>query len=150
MDSTACRVHGRSKLRAAEDGGACGYQFQEKEALDTANTLWWQQFQDPVLDELIVEALAHNKGVQIAAANVEQAAAVLTEAKSPLYPQAGYSANGTKERVSESQVPLLKEPRTSYETIVGASWNWTFGAESGGSRKRRGRTCSRHRKRGAA
>ena len=68
------------------------YRYEVAEARDTANTAWWQQFQDPVLDELIADALAHNLSVQIAAANVEQAAAVLTQAKAPLYPQAGYGA----------------------------------------------------------
>ena len=63
------------------------YRYEVAEARDTANAAWWQQFQDPVLDGLIAEALAHNLNVKIAAANVEQAAAVLTQASAPLYPQ---------------------------------------------------------------
>ncbi len=46
------------------------FHYEIAEAKDTANTLWWRQFQDPVLDDLIAEALTNNKSVQIAAANV--------------------------------------------------------------------------------
>ena len=51
------------------------FRYEEKEAQETANTEWWKQFQDPVLDALIAEALANNKNIKIAAANIEQAAA---------------------------------------------------------------------------
>jgi len=98
------------------------YQYQEKEALDTANTLWWNQFQDPVLDDLIAEALAHNLNVQIAAANVEAAAALLTQERASLYPQVGYSGSGTKQRSSESEISLPRNPRTTYQTVASASW----------------------------
>jgi len=102
------------------------YRFAMAEAGETANTTWWQQFQDPVLDQLIADALAHNLAVQIAAANVEQAAAVLTQAKAPLYPQASYGAEGAKQRGSETgatPVPsYVPNPQTSYQVLAGASW----------------------------
>ena len=76
------------------------HRYEMAEARDTANTAWWKQFGDPVLDSLIDEALANNLSVKIAAANVEQAAAVLTQVRSPLYPQAsgGASASGAVAR----------------------------------------------------
>jgi multidrug efflux system outer membrane protein len=102
------------------------YRYEVAEAQDAANTTWWQQFQDPVLDSLITEALAHNLNVQIAAANVEQAAAVLTQAKAPLYPQVNAGGSGTRERGSESAaVPIpasVPNPQTSYQVLAGASW----------------------------
>ncbi len=54
------------------------YLYQIDDVTETANTQWWKQFDDPVLDQLIVDALAGNKNVMIAAANVEQAAGVFT------------------------------------------------------------------------
>ena len=33
------------------------FQYEPKDAADTANTEWWKQFGDPVLDSLIAEAL---------------------------------------------------------------------------------------------
>ena len=38
---------------------------------------WWSIFQDPTLDKLVEEALAHNPDVQIAAARVDEARALL-------------------------------------------------------------------------
>jgi len=102
------------------------FRYAEEETKETANTEWWRQFQDPVLDGLITEALANNKNIKIAAANVEQAAAVLTQVRSPLFPQVGYSGSGAEERSNKvGDSPLLSlvpNPRTSYEALASASW----------------------------
>ena len=102
------------------------FRYADEETKETANTEWWRQFQDPVLDALVTEALANNRNIRIAAANVEQAAAVLTQARSPLFPQVGYSGSGAKQRSSEvGDSPLLSlvpNPRTSYEALASASW----------------------------
>jgi len=76
------------------------YRFADKDVKDTANTEWWKQFEDPVLDQLIAEALVNNKNIQIAAANVEQAAGVLTQTRSQYYPQVNYNAAATRQRAS--------------------------------------------------
>ena len=78
------------------------FRFAPKEAADTAGLAWWKLFGDPVLDALIDEALAHNRNVQVAVANVDQAAAVFTQVRSPLFPQLGYGVAGARERVSEA------------------------------------------------
>jgi len=102
------------------------YIYEDKEAQQTANTEWWKQFQDPVLEDLISEALQNNKNIKVAAANVEQAAAVLTQTRSPLFPQIGYSGSGSRQRASEnSATPLpstVSNPQTSYQTLASASW----------------------------
>ena len=102
------------------------FNYAAADARETANTAWWHQFEDPVLDDLIAEALANNKGVQIAAANVEQAAAVLTQTRAPLYPQVGAQATGAQQRATESgatPVPAsVPNPQTSYQLLAGASW----------------------------
>jgi outer membrane protein, multidrug efflux system len=103
------------------------YRFADKDAQDTANTEWWKQFDDPVLDQLIAEALVNNKNIQIAAANVEQAAGTLTQTRSQYYPQVNYSGNATRQRAAEiGGVPLtgalVPNPYTTYEVLAGASW----------------------------
>jgi len=102
------------------------FRYQDKEAKETANTEWWKQFNDPVLDALISEALANNKNIKIAAANVEQAAGVLMQAKSPLFPQIGYSGSGARQRASEAGAtplpPSVPNPQTSYQALSSASW----------------------------
>lgn len=104
--------------------------YESKDARDTANTDWWKDFHDPVLDSLITEALVNNKSVKIAAANVEQAAAILTQTRAPLFPQAAYSGGGARQRANElsavSRLPGFSNPQDSYEVLAGASWEIDF------------------------
>jgi multidrug efflux system outer membrane protein len=102
------------------------FRFEPKAAAETANTAWWKQFGDPVLDQLIDTALANNLNVKIAAANVEQALAVITQTRSALFPQVGYSATGEKARIPDTGVvaaiPNYPNPQTAYQTLLTASW----------------------------
>lgn len=102
------------------------FRFAQSDVADTANTDWWEQFDDPVLNALIAEALAHNRSVKIAAANVEAAAALLTQAQSQFFPQINYNVAANHQRASESLNPALgkalKNPAESYTTLAGASW----------------------------
>jgi multidrug efflux system outer membrane protein len=67
------------------------------EAESLADVPWWEVFQDPVLHDLVNEALANNHDLRIAAARVEEARARAGVAKSYLYPElnltAGYGLN---------------------------------------------------------
>jgi multidrug efflux system outer membrane protein len=102
------------------------FQYEPKDAAATADTPWWKQFQDPVLDQLIDEALKHNTSVQIAAANVEQAAAVLTQTRSQLFPTIGYGAGAQRERAREpafaTLIPNYPNPTSAYQAALQASW----------------------------
>jgi multidrug efflux system outer membrane protein len=102
------------------------YAWAAKDAQETANTAWWTQFQDPVLDGLIAEALERNRNVKIAAANVEQAAAVLTRTKSPLFPQASYGGSAYRQKGSEMAaapwIPTVPNPQANVQVSAGASW----------------------------
>ena len=79
-----------------------------------------------MLDDLIVQALANNWNAKIAAANVEAAAAVLTQARAPLFPQVSYNGQGLRERVSEdtaTPVPAASPiPSNNFQLLAGASW----------------------------
>ena len=103
------------------------FMYEAKDAADTVNTAWWKQFNDPVLDALIAEALANNLNVKVAAANVEQAAGVLTQTRSSLFPQVGYDAIGGRARTTESGVSsevarLIPNPQSSYQALLQVSW----------------------------
>jgi outer membrane protein, multidrug efflux system len=93
---------------------------------DTANTEWWTQFGDPVLDELIATALTNNYDVKIAAANVEQALSIVTQARSELYPQIGYGASGEKSRRGDAALseafPGIPNEQETYQAFLSASW----------------------------
>ena len=103
------------------------FRFEAKDAADTANTEWWKQFGDPVLDNLVAEALAHNLNIRIAVANVEQAAGVLTQTRSGMFPQVGYSgaagrARSTEEGATPEITRLIANPVSSYQALLSASW----------------------------
>jgi multidrug efflux system outer membrane protein len=121
---TGCMV-GPDYMRPAVDVPAA-FRYEDSEAQETANAEWWKQFHDPVLDALLTEALGNNRNIKIAAANVEQAAAVLIQTRSPLFPQIGYDGSGTKQRSSEAgATPLpsiVPNPQTLYQALSSASW----------------------------
>ncbi len=100
--------------------------YEPKVVADTADTEWWKQYGDPVLDQLIADALAHNLNVRIAAANVEQAAGVFTQTRSALFPQIGYGATGERARTTESGATRLPDivpnPQNAYQALLTASW----------------------------
>jgi outer membrane protein, multidrug efflux system len=100
------------------------FQYEPKDVADTANTEWWRQFNDPVLDQLIVEALSANKNVKIAAANVEQASGILMTTRSALFPQLGYSGTGVSQYLSRNNVvpAPAHNPYSTFQVFAGASW----------------------------
>jgi len=100
------------------------YMYQPKDAAVEANIEWWKQYGDPVLDQLIIDALNDNKTVMIAAARVEQAAGVLTTQNATHYPQVGYQGGAARERFSEQGLPSsgAKNPDYAFHALAGASW----------------------------
>ena len=100
---TGCMTVGPDYKRPAIDTPVA-WRFEEKEIRDLANTAWWQQFNDPVLNGLVTTALEQNKDLLIATcsnftqygvAYLETEAAVLGEAqhlqeRPDLRPSAGF------------------------------------------------------------
>jgi multidrug efflux system outer membrane protein len=119
-----CRVGPDYHRPAIETPGAFIYEPEHVTA--TADVEWWRLFGDPVLNQLIAEGLANNKNIKIAAANVEQAGAVLISTRSPLFPQINYQGTASRNRVSElgpSALPAgVHNPIDAYQVLAGASW----------------------------
>ena len=63
------------------------WRMEDKEAADLANTTWWEQFKDPVLNDLIGICLKENTDLRIAAARVEEYVGRYWAGRSPLFPQ---------------------------------------------------------------
>ena len=86
-------------------------------ATDVANTKWWEQFGDPVLNELVETALRENLDIQIAAARVDQFIGALTSTRSQLFPQIGYGADASRPAPSASRrcrpvpIPIFRSTR---------------------------------------
>ncbi|HLX23041.1 MAG TPA: efflux transporter outer membrane subunit [Usitatibacter sp.] len=102
------------------------FRYEPREVAAAADVEWWKRMNDPVLDALIAEALANSQTVKIAAANVEQAAAVLATTRSAFFPQVGYNAAATRQKLSQNSLALLPpgvpNPATTYQVLAGASW----------------------------
>lgn len=73
-------------------------QIGPAEANSLADLPWWGVFEDPVLQGLIAQALVHNYDLQLAAARVEQARALVWVSASEFYPQIGYQAFGGRQK----------------------------------------------------
>jgi multidrug efflux system outer membrane protein len=102
------------------------WRFEEKEAREVANTAWWEQFDDAVLNELIQTALAENKDLKIAAARVEEFMGRYVTTRSALFPQVGAGASAGRNRMTEKgYAPLssaISNPYDSYQVFLNASW----------------------------
>jgi multidrug efflux system outer membrane protein len=94
-----------------------------QQANELANTRWWEQFQDPVLNELIQTALQDNKDVKIAAARVEEYLGRYGVTRADQFPQISANADGARTRNSESGgVTLGGNPTNSYQVDLGVSF----------------------------
>jgi multidrug efflux system outer membrane protein len=102
------------------------FRYEAAEVRETANTDWWKALQDPVLEALVDEALANNLTVKVAAANILQAAGVLTQVRSPLFPQITYNGGAVRQRSSESGSSplssLVENPQKDFQLAAGVNW----------------------------
>jgi NodT family efflux transporter outer membrane factor (OMF) lipoprotein len=75
---------------------------------------WWQLYNDPVLDRLVTDALAHNTDIRTAAANLARARAVLSEQRGARLPTTDLSASYTRSRTPADQSPTGKSFQTDF------------------------------------
>ena len=77
---------------------------------------WWQLFKDPELDRLVTQALAKNTDLRVAAANLQRARGVLSEAGAARLPTSNVSAQFTN---SQQVIPALNRTVTNDFFSVG-------------------------------
>jgi multidrug efflux system outer membrane protein len=68
------------------------------EAASLADLPWWQVFEDPVLQQLVGEAVRQNYDLKAAIARVEQARQLVGVARADLFPQIGYEGDAARQR----------------------------------------------------
>lgn len=78
---------------------------------------WWKTFGDPVLDDLVVRADRNSTSVQLAAARLNQARALLRAADADRLPQVGIAAGASRGNTATPGVP-------STLLTAGASVTW--------------------------
>jgi len=110
-----CTV-GPKYVRPAVQPPANFYAEQQATAASAADMAWWDLFKDPVLQDLIREALKNNYDLQLALARVEQERALVGVSRSQYYPQVGYGAS-----ISGQQAPTTPN-HTYYSYSFNALW----------------------------
>jgi outer membrane protein, multidrug efflux system len=104
------------------------WRVEDKSAQAVTNTAWWEQYNDPVLNELVQTGLQENKDVKIAAARIEQFLGLYTTTRAALFPQVGAGASPSRLRLSElvgpSQLQTVPGGATfnNFELFLNASW----------------------------
>ena len=78
-------------------------------AAKISNLEWWKSFGDPVLENLVQEALAHNQDLRIAAARLLEYAARVDIARAGSYPQLGYGASVSRLQASRTTLNGVPE-----------------------------------------
>jgi multidrug efflux system outer membrane protein len=92
-------------------------------AADLVNTAWWQQFNDPVLDELITSALNENLDIKAATARVDQYLGQYRTTRSEFFPQIGASASAYRQKDTETGLfPGDSNDYSTYQGALNATW----------------------------
>src|SRR5207245_10378451 len=96
------------------------------EAASLADAAWWEVFQDPILKELIREALRNNYDVRIADARVQEARAGFVATRSDLFPSLDYSGAAGRSNATPGllRAPAPQAPSTSnfYSLTLAMPW----------------------------
>jgi len=96
------------------------------EAASLADAPWWEIFRDPILKDLIQEALRNNYDVRIAAARVQEARANFVVTRSDLYPSLDYGGGVSKSKITPGVLggPGGPAPSASnfYAATLAMSW----------------------------
>jgi multidrug efflux system outer membrane protein len=106
------------------------WRFEEKEVKDLANTAWWEQFNDPVLNSLVATALQENKDLLIATARVEEFFGRYFAVRGDQYPFIGGGGSGSREEATKKgPLPIpagVDRTYNFYEGFLFGSWEIDF------------------------
>ncbi|PKO91558.1 MAG: RND transporter [Betaproteobacteria bacterium HGW-Betaproteobacteria-1] len=95
----------------------------------SAESPWWELYQDPVLNDLVAQALENNTDIKIAVARIEEADAFLREVGAALFPQVDLDAAGSRSRITQRGANPLNGAnpiRENYTIRLGASYELDF------------------------
>ncbi|MFZ7128753.1 MAG: efflux transporter outer membrane subunit [Desulfobacterales bacterium] len=125
---TGCMTLGPDYQRPGIDTPP-SWRFEVMDAEDLANTAWWEQFNDPVLNNLVRIALEENKDLLIAAARIEEFFGRYFSTRGDRFPSAAGSADAFRQRVSEegvTRIPDDDNPYSQYEAFLNGAWEIDF------------------------
>jgi multidrug efflux system outer membrane protein len=112
---SGCALGPNYKRPVVDAPAATRGQVGPAEAHSLADAPWWQLFQDPVLQDLVTEAIQNNHDLATAAFRVEQARQLVGVARADMFPQIGYLGRAARQR---SFFPLTKN--TTFNSFLGS------------------------------
>jgi multidrug efflux system outer membrane protein len=99
-------------------------------ANEAVSATWWKAYGDPVLEQMIDEALVHNLDLRRAIARVDEARAALGITRADQYPGVSANASASRNRASQEAVlsiPPGTDPKYSdYRATLNASYEIDF------------------------
>src|SRR5262245_17952276 len=121
--ASGCAIGPDYKRPPGTPPDAFRYQTTPGETASLADQPWWEAFGDPVLRNLIQEALDGNYNVRIAAARVQQARAQAAVARSTFFPQIGYNATAVQSKRLQNILGIGSSDQSTLY-LGGASMSW--------------------------
>lgn len=100
------------------------WRFAAEDARDTANLPWWRQLQDPVLNNLVEQALHNNLDLKMAIANVEQFMGVYGATRANLFPQIFGQGGYQRQQTSAAALGLAGKTADTDFAQLGATMVW--------------------------
>ena len=99
-------------------------------ATEAVSSTWWKAYGDPVLDQMVDEALVHNLDLRRAIARVDEARAALGITRADEYPGVSAKAGASRNRISQESlitVPPGVDPKyNDYQATLNASYEIDF------------------------
>lgn len=105
------------------------WRVAESEARDYTNTAWWEQFKDPVLNDLVRTALQQNLDVRIATYRIEEFFGRWFRTRGDQYPSSDATGDAFRQRLSErgfTRVDGKDNPYNQYEALLNAGYEIDF------------------------
>ena len=97
---------------------------------EAVSATWWKAYADPVLDQMIDEALVHNLDLRRAIARVDEARSALGITRADQYPGVSANASASRNRISQSStisVPPGVDPTyNDYRATLNVSYEIDF------------------------
>lgn len=105
-------------------------QWPDATTTEAVSLTWWKAYGDPVLDQMVDDALLHNLDLRRAIARVDEARAALGIARADQYPGVSANASASRNRASQEAVlsiPPGTDPKYSdYRATLNASYEIDF------------------------
>lgn len=102
------------------------WRIEYGQAVELANSRWWEQFGDPVLNRLVEAGLRENLDLLLATTRLDQYAGQLRSSRSQAYPQLSYGGSAGSNRTTEHGFSPLADSVSPwygmYQASLGAEW----------------------------